>query len=136
MDGLAVGVYATAVLADVRPEDRTLRWSNAGHPPPVLLDPDGHARLLQPRPDPLLGLGRTEPRSEYALTLAAGATVVLYTDGLVERRPIPLQERLVWLTGLLEGRHELDPEALCDHVLAQLDGPASDDIALLVLRVG
>ena len=52
------------------------------------------------------------------------------------RRPFPLQERLAWLTRVLEGRHALDPEALCDHVLAQLDDPAADDIALLALRLG
>ena len=40
-----------------------------------------------------------------------------------------------WLAGVLDGRQALDPEALCDHVLEQLDGPASDDVALLVLRV-
>jgi hypothetical protein len=136
MDGLAVGVYATAVLADVRPDQRTLRWSNAGHPPPVLLGPDGRARLLQTPPDPLLGLGGSGGRSEHVRSLEPGSSVVFYTDGLVERRPVPLQERLRWLAGVLEGRHALDPEALCDHVLDQLDGPASDDVALLVLRLG
>jgi hypothetical protein len=136
MDGLAVGLYATAVLATVRPGERLLRWSNAGHPPPVLLAPDGRARLLQTPPDPLLGLGGATGRTEHAHSLEPGATVLFYTDGLVERRPFPLQERLAWLTRVLEGRHALDPEALCDHVLAQLDDPAADDIALLALRLG
>jgi hypothetical protein len=136
MEGLAVGVYATAVLAGIDADERVLRWSNAGHPPPVLVAPDGRARLLQTPPDPLLGLGDGDPRSEHAMAIEPGATVVFYTDGLVERRPTPLQDRLAWLTGVLSGRHGMDPEALCDHVLAALDGPADDDVALLVLRVG
>jgi serine phosphatase RsbU (regulator of sigma subunit) len=135
MEGLAVGLYATAVLAAVRAEERVLRWSNAGHPPPVLVAPDGRAQLLQAQPEPLLGLGAPGPRSEHALAVEPGSTVVFYTDGLVERRPIPLQERLAWLTGVLEGSQDRDPDSLCDHVLAQLDGPTGDDIALLVLRV-
>jgi hypothetical protein len=135
MDGLAVGVYATAVLAQIAPDSGTLEWSNAGHPPPVLIAPDGDARLLHTPPETLLGLGGgPTARNDHALVLEPGATVVFYTDGLVERRPVPLQERLTWLTGLLEGGHRMSAEDVCDHVLAQLDGPVDDDVALLVLR--
>ena len=129
-------IYATAVLAQLDLADPgTLRWSNAGHPPPVLLAPDGTPRLLETPPDVLLGLGQGA-RADHAVALEPGATLVLYTDGLVERRDVPLDRRLDWLLDLLAGRQDLDPEALCDHLVAQLDGAVDDDVALLVLRAG
>jgi hypothetical protein len=83
MYGLGVGVYATALLArvDRDPDDlegttRRLRWSNAGHPPPVLLGRDGRARLLETPPDVLLGLGDA-PRHDHGVALAPGDTVGL-----------------------------------------------------------
>ncbi|NAZ76166.1 SpoIIE family protein phosphatase, partial [Kineococcus sp. T13] len=141
MTHLGVGVIATAVLAQVEQTDaeraaglRTLRWSNAGHPPPVLLAPDGTARLLQTRADLLLGLLPDAERADHAVTLEPGATVVLYTDGLVERRDAPLQDGVEWLRATLEQLHDLPVEELCDALLARLDGPLGDDVALLVLR--
>jgi serine phosphatase RsbU (regulator of sigma subunit) len=141
MYGLGVGVYATALLArvDRDPDDlegttRRLRWSNAGHPPPVLLGRDGRARLLETPPDVLLGLGDA-PRHDHVVALAPGDTVVLYTDGLVERRDSPIDARLKWLTDLLQGGQDADPEALCDRLLDAIDANVDDDVALLVLRV-
>ena len=137
MFGLDVGVYATTILAQVEPGAdgrRTLRWSNAGHPPPVLLAADGRARLLETPPDTLLGLGGGE-RADHTVALEPGAALVLYTDGLVERRRVPLQERFEWLAGVVDGCERLSAEALCDHILARLEAPVEDDVALLVLRV-
>lgn len=141
MHGLAVGVYATAILARIEQDDtagdrglRTMRWSNAGHPPPVVLGPDGRARLLEAPPDPLLGLGGGA-RGDQTVSLDAGSIVVFYTDGLVERRAVALQERFQWLTGVLEGCQEMSAEELCDHLLTQLDGTVEDDVALLILKV-
>ncbi|MBB6629080.1 SpoIIE family protein phosphatase [Nocardioides sp. KIGAM211] len=139
MDGLAVDVVATAVLAQLAPavagqDGLTLSWSNAGHPPPVLLAADGSARLLETTPDLLLGLQADTSRSDHTLALAPGDSLVIYTDGLVERRGVPLQESLDWLLGVLEGRQSLPPEELCNHLLGQLDGRGEDDVALLVVR--
>ncbi|WP_432524200.1 SpoIIE family protein phosphatase [Kineococcus sp. SYSU DK006] len=141
MRHLGVGVIATAVLAQVEQTAaeraaglRTLRWSNAGHPPPVLVAADGTARLLHTRPDLLLGLLPEAERADHATTLHPGATVVLYTDGLVERRDAPLQDGMEWLRATLEQLHHLPVEELCDALLARLDGPLGDDVALLVLR--
>ncbi|WP_432505822.1 SpoIIE family protein phosphatase [Kineococcus arenarius] len=141
MHHLGVGVIATAVLAQVEQNPaeeaaglRTLRWSNAGHPPPVLIAPDGTARLLQAQPDMLLGLHPDAERADHATTLEPGSTVVLYTDGLVERRDAPLQDGLEWLRATLEQLHHLNAEELCDALLARLDGSPEDDVALLVLR--
>jgi hypothetical protein len=139
MHGLGVGTYATAVVARVEQEEgqapqRTLRWSNAGHPPPVLIAPDGSARLLETRPELLLGLGSAS-RADHVVTLEPGSRIVFYTDGLVERRGVPLPESFAWLAGILDDRAGMSAEALCDHVLGRLDGPVQDDVALLVLGV-
>lgn len=100
MQGLALGVYATAILAQVEqdPADatggtQTLRWSNAGHPPPVLIGSNGGARLMEEPANALLGSGAGGERADHAVNLEPGATVVFYTDGMIERRRIPLQER-------------------------------------------
>jgi hypothetical protein len=133
MVGLAVGEFATAVLAEL--DGTTLRWSNAGHLPPVVLGPGGAVRLLETRPEPLLGLG-AGPRSDHVEQLAPGSAVVLFTDGLIERRDEPLDSGLARLAASLEGLHELDAEAICDHLLAQLGARRDDDVALLVARLG
>jgi serine phosphatase RsbU (regulator of sigma subunit) len=137
MRDLRIDVFATAVLAQVvaGADGCTLRWSNAGHLPPMLLGPDGSVRTLgTERGDLLLGLTGRE-RRDHELALPAGSSVVLYTDGLVERRGVPLPESLRWLTGVLEGRQDLDPDALCEHVVGTLEGTVEDDVALLVLKV-
>ena len=140
VQGLGVDALTTAVLAQVEqtPEQaaagrRTLRWSNAGHPPPLLLDPDGSARLLESEPDLFLGLDPATPRFDHAVELEPGTTVVLYSDGLIERRHASLQQGLQWLRGAVEGQQELSAEQLCEHLLADL-GVQEDDVALLVLR--
>jgi hypothetical protein len=135
MVGLGVDLYATAILARVEQDGagRMLRWSNAGHPPPVLIAPDGRARMLASTPDVLLGLGECA-RADHEAVLEHGSTVVFYTDGLVERRRIPLQEGFDWLVDLLDGLQDLDAETICDRILAEVDETVDDDIVLLVLR--
>lgn len=127
---------ATGVVAHVRRIDGTglsLRWSNAGHPPPVLIDADGTARLLETRPNLLLGLDEGATRADHDVELAPGETLVLYTDGLVERRGAPITAGMAWLVETLQGRQVLDVERLCDALLAEADAHG-DDVALLVLR--
>jgi len=111
----------------------TLRWSNAGHPPPVLIEPDGRARLLEDAPDLLLGVDATTSRGDHCVTLPPGTTVVLYTDGLIERRGVPVAEGLAWIVEVLRDCHRMGVEELCDHLLRS-SVAAEDDIALLVLR--
>lgn len=136
MRGLSPETSATAVLAQVPAAvgPRRLDWCNAGHPPPLLLSPDGDVRLLDDGgPNLLLGLDEVERRTS-TIDLPPGTSVVLFSDGLVERRDAPMQDSLAWLMDVVRGRHDLTAEQLCDHVLAQLDGPAEDDVVLLVLR--
>jgi serine phosphatase RsbU (regulator of sigma subunit) len=135
--GSTRGILATALLARVT---RTaaeagldVEWSNTGHPAPVLVSPDGRARLLETEPDLLLGLDEDVERQNHHLHLQAGATLVLYTDGLIERRDAPISQGLSWLAEVLADTHEMDPEKLCDFLLDAADA-SEDDVALLVLR--
>ncbi|TNM69481.1 PAS domain-containing protein [Streptomyces sp. NP160] len=137
MSVLRLDTTATALVA--RWEDGELVWSNAGHPPPVAVGPDGEVRaLVSETTDLLLGVKAEVPRQELRTSLAAGTTVLLYTDGLVERRGQPLDAGLRRLQDELVAlrAHELDLEALVDAVLLRLlpDHPA-DDVAVLALRV-
>ncbi len=134
---LATALVARVVEPDTPAQDRvwTLRWSNAGHPPPVLVDPDGRATLLERPVDLLLGVDPGAPRQEHETGLRPGATVLLYTDGLVERRDATLDDglqRLLSAAGELATR---SVDALCDELIARMDPELTDDIALLALRV-
>ncbi len=141
---LRIPALATAVVARVeqtsaeRTAGRTrLRWSSAGHPPPMVVDADGTVRVLdEDRPDLVLGLDPDRPRVDHETVLDAGATVLLYTDGLVERRDRPLRAGLADLRAAL-GRHAgLGLDALCDTLLAELPGgPGEDDVALVAVRL-
>ena len=143
---LDVGTTATAVVARVEqtPEEarrgvRRLVWSNAGHPPPVVLTPGGTATALQgAASELLLGVLPDAPRTESVVVLEAGSTVLLHTDGLVERRGEGLDDGLARLRDVLEelAARDLDLGALCDEVLDRmLPERPEDDVALLALRM-
>ena len=141
MQDLEVDTLATAVLATVEQsaEDaarglRRLRWSNAGHPPPLLISPEGGVTVLEREPDLLLGLDPSAPRADHVQELRPGATVVLYTDGLIERRGATLDEGTAWLVDAVSRWADLPLQELCDRLLAELDGAVDDDVALLVVR--
>src|SRR4051794_7857336 len=112
-----------------------LRWSNAGHPPPVLSRADGTTELLQRDPELLLGVAPGAERTDHEMRLFAGDTLLFYTDGLVERRSAVLDEGIAWLLGELQriGQDPLDQ--LCDALLAELGGRVDDDVALLAVRL-
>ncbi|MEZ0165440.1 SpoIIE family protein phosphatase [Kineococcus sp. LSe6-4] len=113
---------------------RTLRWVNAGHPPPVLVLADGTARVLRTDPDLLLGVGAGH-RTDHVVEVPAGATLLLYTDGLVERRDDDLDAGTEWLrrrAGALAGP---DLAAALDELLAEVAHAGGDDVALLAVRL-
>jgi len=143
IEHLAVGTLVTAVLAKIErtPAEsaagmRTLRWSNAGHPPPVLIHPTGVAELLVRPVDRLLGVTPDSPRHDHAADLDPGSTVIFYTDGLVERRGVPLEEGFEWLRSTAEthAQRGLTLEELCDELVAELGGEADDDVVILAVR--
>ncbi|MGY2085750.1 SpoIIE family protein phosphatase [Blastococcus sp. SYSU DS0539] len=142
MAGLGIATLASAVLARIETPagrapgtGRVLRWSNAGHPPPLLVGPDGAAELLERPRNLLLGVVPDAPRSEHVLPLPPGATLVLYTDGLVERRGSTLDDGLRRLAAAAGDLPGLPVEAVADTLLARLAPDYSDDVALVVLRV-
>jgi phosphoserine phosphatase RsbU/P len=135
--GLQLTTLVTVVVATVerRPDGRGLLcWSNAGHPPPVLVCADGTLQLLERPPARLLGVADDVRRVDHEVPLSPGDTVLFYTDGLVERRDVPIEDRLRRLMSLLEEQAGADPEALCDHIIGELEDRVEDDVALLVLR--
>jgi sigma-B regulation protein RsbU (phosphoserine phosphatase) len=142
LSGLHVGTLATALVARIeQPEAqrrqglRTLRWSSAGHLPPLLLHPDGTVELLATAPERLLGTGTPCPRSDHTAQLHPGDTVLLYTDGLVEHGHTALDDGLARLTDALAELHHLPLEQLCDQLLERmLTCQADDDVALLAVR--
>jgi serine phosphatase RsbU (regulator of sigma subunit) len=138
--GLGVDEMSTAVLARVESPEagvpgRVLRWSNAGNPPPVVLEPDGTCSVLDDKSDLLLGVDPTTTRTDHELVLEPGATLLLYTDGLVERRGSSIDVGLDDLCAALTSLAGADLDALCDGVLDQLAAhTGEDDIALVAVR--
>ncbi|MFR9780398.1 SpoIIE family protein phosphatase [Micromonospora sp. MS34] len=133
--GLQVRALATALLARAEPTPAgwLLRWSNAGHPPALLRGPDGGVRLLADH-DLMLGVQPGAPRREQTVQVPAGSTLVLYTDGLVERRADVLDEGIADLMLRLEQVGDAPPDRLCDLLLDLAPVDHEDDIALLVMR--
>ncbi len=142
LTGLNFGTLATALLARIeQPTEqaraglRTLRWSSAGHPPPVLLHADGAVEILDTAPERLLGADEPAPHTDHATTLHPGATVLLVTDGLIEHGRTGIDEGLARLTRALSEISDLPLEELCDRLLDRiLTGRADDDIALVAVR--
>ena len=133
---LDVDVLATAVLARVHRSAAgpVLQWTNAGHPPPVLVTADGAVSLLEGKADLLLGIDPDTRRHDETRCVPDGALVLLYTDGLVERRGANLEDGLRWLLGMVSELAGHGPDQLCDALLAQVEEHAEDDVALLALR--
>ncbi|MQY34647.1 hypothetical protein SRB17_26170 [Streptomyces sp. RB17] len=129
---------ATAVQVLVDCHSQLLIYSSAGHPPPVLLHPDGTCELLDQATDPPLG-ARPEhiPRPQANATYTPGDTLILYTDGLIERRGEDIDTGLTRLTSTLATCTEFGAEHLADALLARLGlaSGASDDIAIVVVRL-
>ncbi|MEU6577958.1 SpoIIE family protein phosphatase [Streptomyces sp. NPDC046805] len=128
----------TAVTALVDHRSRLIIYSSAGHPPPVLLHSDGTFDLLDQATDPPLG-ARPEhvPRPQAGISYHAGDTLVLYTDGLIERPDEDIYTGLARLTGTLVQCRGLNPDALASTLLDRLgvSHGARDDIALVVVRL-
>ncbi|MGY2083568.1 SpoIIE family protein phosphatase [Blastococcus sp. SYSU DS0539] len=144
VQGLGMGTLATAAIVRIEQTagERAagvtrLRWSNAGHPPPLVLRPDGRIEeLAGERAELMLGVDAGARRTETVVTVPRGTTVLLYTDGLVEGRDLSLDEgtaRLRAALGELAGRPL--PE-LCDAVIERLRPEGlQDDVALVAIRL-
>ncbi|MGY1621099.1 SpoIIE family protein phosphatase [Geodermatophilus sp. SYSU D00965] len=127
---LLPGELATAVVAVLDPLTGAVAIANAGHLPVLHVTPGG-ADLLVAGHGPALGLLDDADYPEARLHLTGDDRLLLYSDGLVERRDAPLEERLAELrAAVAAGR---DPDTLLDDVLAALDPPHDDDVTLVGL---
>jgi len=124
---------ATVVLLVLDPQSGTVRYANAGHPPPILLASDGEPVYLDDARSTPLGALEGAEYVEATAELGPGTTVVLYTDGLVERRGSTLDEGFARLRAALAGGGH-DPEQLCEAILGGTLGAAtsSDDVTFVV----
>jgi PAS domain S-box-containing protein len=125
----------TLVYAVIDADWSDVRYASAGHPPPLVLHPDGGADFLWDGRSTPLGVHSGGGYEEGVVRLAGGSTLLLYTDGLVE---VPGEDLFAGLERLRAAAvaGPADPDALCDHVIEALLGErgASDDVALLALR--
>jgi len=126
---------ATALYLVLDRETGEVTFSSAGHPPPLLLAPDG-ARFLEGGRSVPVGAAEPGIFREATAVLPPGASLLLYTDGLVERRDESLESRLGELASAAAGGAEGGLEFLCEQVLAGVLGAQvpSDDVALLAVR--
>lgn len=128
------GAMATVAYGIIGPDREALTLSLAGHLPPVLAEPGEPGRLVDSPPDPPIGLTIGMPeRRTTVVELPEDAVLVLYTDGLVERRDRPVD---VGMTQLAETVRAGDPERVCAQVMATMIGnrAAQDDVAVLAIR--
>jgi serine phosphatase RsbU (regulator of sigma subunit) len=133
----AQGVDVTATVVVAHLGEGRLRWTNAGHPGPVLVPHRGPVRLLgPPTSDLLLGIDPATPRRQEEVTPGPGDTLVLYTDGLVERRDQSLDAGTELLRAALAELRDLPLGELCDALLARLlPARPEDDVAVLAVRL-
>jgi len=128
---------ATVVYAVVNPAEHTLRIASAGHPPPLRLDADGSASFIELESGPPVGALPDMVYKEEVVSTASVTRLILYTDGLVEDRRMPLTEGLEKLrTASMEGPEDI--EEFCDYVLRRLaqGRDVQDDIAVLAIGPG
>ncbi|MCA0145661.1 SpoIIE family protein phosphatase [Blastococcus sp. LR1] len=144
MTTLQMQTLATAAVArfEQTPDELArgltrMRWANAGHLPPLVIHPDGSvAELAEWNGDLLLGVDPASKRRESVITLDRGSTVLLYTDGLVERRDSDLDEGIHRLREALIELAGLPLEKLLDELLERLvHGRPEDDVALVAVRL-
>ncbi|PPS90878.1 PP2C family protein-serine/threonine phosphatase [Streptomyces sp. MH60] len=127
---------ATALLARLEPSGSAwqLRWSSAGHPPPLVLLPDGRVRYLDSEPGIPLGVAPDLPRPDHCEAVPVDSTVVLFTDGLVEVPGQPLDRGLDALAVAASRFAGLSPDELCRALLTNRPGDGHDDMAVIALR--
>jgi serine phosphatase RsbU (regulator of sigma subunit) len=135
---MEAALNTTAVKAMVDPGNRLIVYSNSGHPPPALVHPDGECELLDQHVDPPLGARQQHvPCSQAGHAYTPGDTLVLYTDGLIERRSEDIDVGLSRLCEALARHCTGTPREMADAVLNELGvaGGGRDDISLIIVRL-
>jgi serine phosphatase RsbU (regulator of sigma subunit)/anti-sigma regulatory factor (Ser/Thr protein kinase)/transcriptional regulator with GAF, ATPase, and Fis domain len=126
----------TAVCAVLNPDTGELVYSSAGHPPPILAHADGTTQMLDDGHTIALGIRPDWSRPEAHVTLPARATLVLYTDGLVERRRTPIEHGISRVAALVQEGRTSELDDLANQIMSQLapSGGYQDDVALVLYR--
>ena len=135
-DGLPESAFATVVYVVIDPRTRVCRFSCAGHPPPLAIYPGGTAEYLEGGRGLPLGTAADATYPQEVVELPVGTTLVLYSDGLIERRGKSIDDGLEELRkAALAG--PIDPEHLAERILDELVGAGErrDDIVLLAVRL-
>jgi hypothetical protein len=134
-DLLQVTELTTCLYAVVEPSTRTVRWSSAGHLNPLAVQAIGSGSILEGDPGPPIGVADDAVYTDRTCQLEPHGSLLLYTDGLVERRSTSITENLDRLAGISGAPG--DPEKLCDYVLDLMHAEESDvrdDVTVLVLQ--
>lgn len=124
---------ATLMIAIIDPDSETTTLASAGHPPPLIIEADGETGFAEGPPGTPLGAFGLPSYEESIVATPAGSTIVMYTDGLVERPDQTLDVGLARLDQAVVGL-PADPEQACHRLLDELigDGAPRDDVALII----
>ena len=128
--------FATIICVEIDPATGEGIWASAGHPAPILLNPEGVSVHLRGKPAP--PIGSADPQSlqqpiEHPVALRAGDRLVMFTDGLFERRGVDIEIGLTHLMITAEQTRESDVATACDSILREmLLGSHDDDVCLLL----
>jgi GAF domain-containing protein len=139
--GLGLAAAGTAVLARLSPDPVLtgwwrMRWTNAGHPPPVVISPEGAVRVLDAH-DAMFGFAalRGLPRHDHSADLPPGTTVLLYTDGLVERSGQDIDTGISRLCTMFAELADRPPRELVDTLVDRLGTGSADDVVAFAIRI-
>ncbi|HYF27374.1 MAG TPA: PP2C family protein-serine/threonine phosphatase, partial [Baekduia sp.] len=127
-------VMATMLLVVLDPRTGRVEWASAGHPPPLCLPADGPATLLEGRPGPPLGVDEEGVPALHHGLLREGDGLLLFTDGLVERRGEALDTGLRRLAAAAAAAGAVPLPVLLDALLPMAPRPLEDDVTTLVVR--
>jgi hypothetical protein len=133
VDRFFQGEFATFVYLVYDPRAHELRFVNAGHLPPLIAPADGEPRFLTESLSTPLGLGDESGFLEGVIPFPPGSAVLVYTDGLVERRDVGIEAQLERLRSAVAGS-DGSAESVCDHALAAFPSEGLDDVALLAFQ--
>ncbi|MFG3045166.1 PP2C family protein-serine/threonine phosphatase [Streptomyces sp. NPDC048241] len=112
-----------------------LDWASAGHLPPLLITPAGDTTYLDAARGMVLGVDPEAQRVGASAVLPPGGTLLLYTDGLVERRGEPLDHSLTRLRQHAAALVDRNLDVMCEELLTGLAPDAADDVAMIALRL-
>ncbi len=136
LNAITEAQVTTACLARIERDGEGwhLLWSTAGHLPPLVVTADGHADYLEAEPGVPLGVDEARPRPDHTHRLAAGDTVLMFTDGLVEHPRRPLDACLAELADLACAHSALPLDDLCRLLSDRHPSDGHDDLAVLAVR--